>query len=239
MKVLIINKFLYPNGGSETYIFRIGEWLKLNGHEVEYFGMEHDGRCVGNRVNAYTTTMDFHDVSTISKLTYSIKTIYSLEARKQIRKVLSDFKPDVCHMNNFNFQLTPSIILEIVKWRKDENRKCRIIYTAHDSQLVCPMHLMQNRITKKPCTKCLGGHYLNCTKSRCIHGSFAKSIIGSIEAIYWNVRKTYRFFDVVISPSYFLAEMLQTNPILKEKIKVLRNFIDMPSQKLKTKKVNM
>jgi len=37
----------------------------------------------------------------------------------QLRKVLVDFKPDVCHLNNFNYQLTPSIILEIVKWRKE------------------------------------------------------------------------------------------------------------------------
>ena len=27
MRVLIINKFLYPNGGSETYIFKLGEKL--------------------------------------------------------------------------------------------------------------------------------------------------------------------------------------------------------------------
>ena len=50
MKILIINKFLHPNGGSETYIFKLGDYLKLNGHEVEYFGMEHEGRCVGNTV---------------------------------------------------------------------------------------------------------------------------------------------------------------------------------------------
>ena len=25
-----------------------------------HFGMEHEGRCVGNRVNAYTSDMDFH-----------------------------------------------------------------------------------------------------------------------------------------------------------------------------------
>ena len=54
MRVLIINKFLYPNGGSETYIFKLGEALEQHGHEVQYFGMEHEGRCVGNRVNAYT-----------------------------------------------------------------------------------------------------------------------------------------------------------------------------------------
>ena len=51
MRVLIINKFLYPNGGSETYIFKLGEALEQHGHEVQYFGMEHEGRCVGNRVS--------------------------------------------------------------------------------------------------------------------------------------------------------------------------------------------
>ena len=81
MRVLIINKFLYPNGGSETYIFKLGEALEQHGHEVQYFGMEHEGCCVGNRVNAYTSDMDFHGGSKLSKLTYPIKTIYSKEAR--------------------------------------------------------------------------------------------------------------------------------------------------------------
>ena len=30
--------------------------------------MEHEGRCVGNRVNAYTSDMDFHGGSKLSKL---------------------------------------------------------------------------------------------------------------------------------------------------------------------------
>ena len=38
MKVLLVNKFLYPNGGSETYIFKLGEALFAKGHEVQYFG---------------------------------------------------------------------------------------------------------------------------------------------------------------------------------------------------------
>ena len=41
MRVLIINKFLYPNGESETYIFKLGEALEQHGHEVQYFSMEH------------------------------------------------------------------------------------------------------------------------------------------------------------------------------------------------------
>ena len=137
MKILLINKFLYPNGGSETYIFKLGEQLMAMGHEVQYFGMEHEGRVVGNRVEAYTSDMDFHGGSKLAKLTYPIKTVYSSEARKKLRLVLEDFQPDACHLNNFNYQLTPSIILEIRKWSKT----CKILYTAHDYQLVCPNHM--------------------------------------------------------------------------------------------------
>lgn len=82
MRILMINKFLYPNGGSETYIFKLGDYLKSQGHEVQYFGMEHEGRCVGNRVNAYTSNMDFHGGSKLAKLTYLFKTIYSRSPEK-------------------------------------------------------------------------------------------------------------------------------------------------------------
>ena len=155
------------------------------GHVVQYFGMEHKGRCVGNRVNAYTSDMDFHGGSKLSKLTYPIKTIYSKEARVQLRKVLDDFQPDVCHLNNFNYQLTPSIILEIVKWRKETGRDCKIIFTAHDYQLVCPNHMLNNPNTHQNCEKCLGGHFVNCMKGKCIHASTAKSAIGMMEAEFW------------------------------------------------------
>lgn len=222
MKVLMINKFLYPNGGSETYIFKIGEWLEKNGHEVQYFGMEHAGRCVGNRVNAYTSDMDFHGGSILSKLTYPIKTIYSSEARKQIRKVLDDFKPDVCHINNFNYQLTPSIILEIKKW----NKNCKIVFTAHDYQLVCPNHMCNNPNTHQNCEKCLGGHFINCAKGKCIHGSTAKSAIGTMEAMLWNGNGVYKNFDRIICCSEFLKKKMDTNPVFAERTIALHNFVE-------------
>ena len=75
MKILMVNKFLYPNGGSETYMFRLGNYLEACGHEIQYFGMEDSRRCVGNRVNAYTRNMDFHSGIRLSRLTYPVKTI--------------------------------------------------------------------------------------------------------------------------------------------------------------------
>lgn len=227
MKILLINKFLYPNGGSETYIFKLGEQLMAMGHEVQYFGMEHEGRVVGNRVEAYTSDMDFHGGSKLAKLTYPIKTVYSSEARKKLRLVLEDFQPDACHLNNFNYQLTPSIILEIRKWSKT----CKILYTAHDYQLVCPNHMCRTVETNENCEKCLGGHFMNCTKGKCIHGSLAKSAIGTVEATFWKWKGVYKQLDTVICCSRFMKSKLDTYPVLAGKTVALHNFVEPVEEK--------
>ena len=236
MKILMVNKFLHPNGGSETYIFKLGACLQELGHEVQFFGMEHPNRIVGNRVETYTSNMDFHGGSKLAKLTYPIKTIYSAEARQKIRRVLDDFRPDVCHLNNFNYQLTPSIILEIRKWEKQSGHKCKIVFTAHDYQLVCPNHMCNNPNTLENCEKCLGGHFLNCAKGKCIHGSFAKSVIGTMEGYFWKWMGIYKQIDTIICCSHFMKTKLDTNPVLAEKTVVMHNFVDPVEAKAVQKK---
>ena len=227
MRILMVNKFLYPNGGSETYMFQLGKYLEQEGHSVQYFGMEHFGRCVGNAVNAYTSTMDFHTSKGLSKIGYAFKTVYSLEARKKLRLVLDDFKPNVIHLNNFNYQLTPSMIVETVKWKKETGCHCRIVFTAHDFQLICPNHQLYDPIGKKPCEKCIGGgnlRFLNCVKGKCVHSSGVTSFLGFSEAFYWNLRDIYRSLDAIICPSRFMKNKLDTNPHLADKTVFLRNF---------------
>lgn len=236
MKILMVNKFLHPNGGSETYIFKLGDYLKSQGHEVEYFGMEHEGRCVGNSANAYTSDMDFHGGSKLAKLTYPIKTIYSAEAAEKLTMVLEKFCPDVIHLNNFNYQLTPSVITAADKWRKKSGKKCRIVYTAHDYQLVCPNHMMRNPQSGEICEKCLGSKFINCFKGKCVHGSAAKSAVGMAEAYFWKLRGVYRLIDTVICCSEFLKRKMDTNPVFTEKTIAIHNFIDCPEQKKVEKK---
>lgn len=226
MKILIVNKFLFPKGGSETYIIKLGEELVKQGHEVQYFGMDSPNRCLGNNCNSYVSYIDFHKSSLLNKVSYLFKTIYSVEARKKIRIVLDDFKPDIVHLNNFTYQLTPSIILEIVKWRKLNKRNCKIIFTAHDSNLVCPNHMLYNPNKHQRCKKCLGGKFYNCTLNKCIHGSILKSILGSLEGYFWNTKKSYKYIDTIICCSNFIKQIYDTNNLFKKKTVVLHNFID-------------
>lgn len=225
MKILMVNKFLHPNGGSETYIFKLGEQLQKLGHEVQYFGMEHERRIVGNQIECYTSNMDFH-TGKLQKLLYPFKIIYSMEAKKKIEAVLDEFQPDVVHVNNFNFQLTPSILYGIKRYRKKTKKNVRIVYTAHDSQLVCPNHLMQNPITGERCQQCLGRNSSSCIKNRCIHGSTIKSLLAAFENVLYKKLGTYKLFDVIVCPSYFIKEKLDTDKILKERTLVLHNFVN-------------
>lgn len=236
MKILMVNKFLHPNGGSETYIFKLGDCLKSQGHEVEYFGMEHEGRCVGNSADAYTSDMDFHGGSRLEKLAYPIKTIYSRETAKKMTLVLEKFQPDVVHLNNFNYQLTPTVITATEKWRKKSGKACRIIFTAHDYQLICPNHMLRNSVSGEICEKCLGGKFVNCLKGKCVHGSAAKSAIGMAEAYFWSMNGAYRHIDKIICCSEFMKSKMDTNPMFAKKTVAMHNFIDKPEQTQAEKK---
>lgn len=225
MKILMVNKFLHPNGGSETYVFELGKQLQREGHQVEYFGMEHEGRIVGNRVGSYTSDLDFHTGKMI-KFLYPFKILYSQEARTKIRKVLADLKPDIVHINNFNFQLTPSIIYEIRRFERQNHSRIKIIFTAHDYQLICPDHMMRIPATGENCERCQSVGWGQCIRNKCIHGSFLKSLLGSLEGWIYGRLKTYKNFDCLICPSYFMEEKLCSVPLFKGKTIVMHNFVD-------------
>lgn len=158
MKVLIVNKFLKPKGGSETYIIKIGDCLKQKGHQVQYFGMDEPGRTLGNRINQYTASLDFHTTG-YRRLLYPFKIIYSREARVKLMRVLEDFQPDAVHINNFNYQLTPSILYGIRDFEKKSGKRTTVLYTAHDYQLICPNHMLNSPGDGQNCEQCVGGRF--------------------------------------------------------------------------------
>ena len=220
MRILMVNKFLYPRGGCETYMLNLAEELKAKGHEVEYFGMYDEKNTVGNSAGLYTTNMDFHSRG-LARFFYPFKIIYSMEAYRKILKVLDDFKPDIVHMNNINFQLTPSIIYAIKK------RNIPLVQTVHDYQMICPNHLLYSFDEVKPCERCIKGSSFNCFKHNCIHSSKAKSLIGAIEAKLYAFLKTYKKVDLYICPSKFLEnKLLSASDIYSGRTFAIHNFIE-------------
>lgn len=220
MKILMVNKFLYPRGGSESYMLKLGKAYEEQGHEVQYFGMFDEKNTVSNREDTYTTNMDFHSKG-VARFLYPFKILYSFEAKRKIGKVLDSFKPDIVHMNNINFQLTPSIIYAVKK------RGIPLVQTVHDYQMICPNHLFYSFKENKPCVRCIKGSKLNCAKHSCIHNSKIKSILGTLEAWLYSALKTYKKVDLYVCPSAFLENKLLTaDKLYERKTFTIHNFID-------------
>lgn len=220
MKILMVNKFLYPRGGSESYMLKLGEQLRELGHQVEYFGMYDEQNTVSNSCGQYTSNMDFHSTG-LARFLYPFKIIYSGEARRKIGKVLDTFQPDVVHMNNINFQLTPSIIYAV------KERNIPLVQTVHDYQMICPNHLLYSFGENKPCDRCINGSKWNCLKHACIHDSKVKSLLGVIEAKLYGLLKTYRKVDRYICPSHFLEnKLLSASDLYVGKTYTIHNFIE-------------
>lgn len=223
MKILIINKFLKPKGGSETYIIEVGRCLRQKGHEVQYFGMDDPYRTLGNESGLYTSNLDFHTRG-IRRFKYPFSIIYSREAKYKLIRVLENFNPDVVHLNNFNYQLTPSVIYAVRKHDERLGKKTVIFYTAHDYQLICPNHMLNSPGDGKNCEQCVDGRYFNCIKKRCIHSSLIKSILGAAEGTIYRKLGTYRYIDRIICPSRFLESKMNRVELFRSRTVALHNF---------------
>ena len=79
--------------------------------------------------------MDFHPGSTISKITYPLKIIYSVQARihntVDFIRVLLMF----ASLNNFNYQLTSIDYIGNCTMEKKKRKNVKLLYMAHDYQL--------------------------------------------------------------------------------------------------------
>lgn len=229
MKIIMVNKFLYPRGGAETYCLKIGKFLEDAGHEVTYFGMWDEKNTASNAQGLYTANMDFRKRSW-RELFYPFRILYSFEAKSKLQELIRVFRPDLIHLNNINFQLTPSVIDAAAALNVP------VVQTVHDFQMLCPNHMMLDSETMQPCERCIGGNPFWCTARSCIHSSRVKSLLGSLEALLYRWHKSYAKVAVYICPSFFMQKMLHRRVLYRGKTRVLHNFIDSARTELPVKR---
>lgn len=216
MRILLVNKFHYLRGGSEKYYFDLANLLKEKGHDIAFFSMM-DEKNIKTGCKEYFVNQI--DLNTVGKLK-AFDIIYSKENARKMEEALVDFKPDVVHLNNFQRQLSSSIISPIKK------KNIPIVFTAHDLQAICPASIMLDN-QKDVCEMCVGGKYSNCIKKKCNKGSKLKSILGAIEGQYYRNRKIYKNkIDVIISPSNFYRTKFIRDGVSSEKVVAMSNFVD-------------
>lgn len=224
MKVLLVNKFHWNKGGSEKYYFELGELLKKHGHEVAYFSMDDEKNVKTGDKEYFVPKFDLNNSSKLKAL----DVISNKENAQILIKALDEFKPDIVHLNNFQRQLSASIIKPI------KDRNIPIVFTAHDVQAICPAITMMDN-DKKPCELCIKGKYINCVKKSCNKGSKLKSVLGAMEGYYYRNHKIYTDkIDYIITPSEFYRTKFIEDGVNKDKIQAIHNSIDVNEYNVKT-----
>lgn len=214
MRILLVNKFHYLRGGSEKYYFELAQLLKSKGHTVGFFSMKHEENITTGDAEYFVEEID---LNTGSKLK-ALDVIYSQENKRLMAKALEEFKPDIVHINNFQRQLSASIIDAI----KEKN--IPIVMTAHDLNPICPASIML--YNGEVCDDCITKGYAQCIKKKCVKGSTLKSTLGVMEKKYYDIHKVFRKIDCIISPSEFNKNQLVNGKLKYNEIVTLHNFVN-------------
>ena len=214
MRILLVNKFHYLRGGSEKYYFELAKLLKSHGHTVAFFSMKNENNIkTGDR----EYFVDEIDMNTGSKFE-ALNVIYSKKNKALMEKALEEFKPDIVHINNFQRQLSASIIDAV----KEKN--IPLIMTAHDLNPICPASIML--YNGEVCEDCITKGYTSCIKKKCIKNSMLKSVLGYIEKKYYDLHKIFCKVDCIISPSEFNKNQLLKGKLKCNDITVIHNFVN-------------
>ena len=219
LKILLVNKFHYVVGGSETYYFALKRLLEEQGHTVIEFSMKHDKNLPSPYESYFVENVDYHSHMSLSqKIKASANIIYSREARDKFRKLVIDTQPDIVHLHLFQHQISPSI-LDVCK-----EFNLPVVYTAHELKMICPNYKMMHHGTI--CEDCKGSRFYKCLANRCVMDSFAKSLVSTAEAYVHKWKKSYDVIDHIITPSEFYRQKFIEFGIAPERVTAIPNFLD-------------
>ena len=217
MKVLLVNKFHYRKGGSETYYFTLAEALQNCGHEVIFFAMQDEKNLPCAQENYFVSNASVNG-GIKSKLNMLLHMTYSKEAYEKMKKLLQAEQPDLVILNLVHKQIT----LSIIDAMKEYDPQLPIFWTMHDLIAVCPSYTMRDG-SGKTCEKCLGGNYSHCVKNKCIKGSLPMSMLSRYEAEYIRKQKWYDKVDLFICPSEFYRKKLVEGNFTGSPVITMRN----------------
>ena len=220
MKIILVNKFHYLKGGSETYYFGLAEGLKALGHEVHYFAMEGPDNVPCEDEDLFVSSKDYNGPTSFAqKISVAASLIYSRESMRKFQALCERVRPDIVHMNLVHRQITLSIL--DAPYLKTHH--VPVLFTSHDYILVCPSYVMLDG-SGNVCDACLGGKFSSCLKRKCVKGSFAKSAMGTLEAEHLKLCKTYRKIDRIIAPSEFMRQKLIESGFPARQVVYMQNF---------------
>jgi glycosyltransferase involved in cell wall biosynthesis len=225
MRILYCNKFNFAFSGTEIHLFELMRMMRQHGHETALFSMA-DERGEPSPFEAYQAErVDFKDrtLRPWEKLRLAVHTVYSRTSRRQMRRMIRAFRPDVAHVRNIYHHLSPSILWEL------KRQRVPVVYHVNDFKLLCPSY---NLVAQgEVCVHCRDGKFWKVLQKGCYAGPRGAAAVLAAEAYLHKWLGTYaKCVDHLLAPSEFVKDMFVASGWDRTRITVLPHFQPLPKE---------
>lgn len=219
MRILNINNFNYNRGGATKYYLSLARILKEHGHTVLPFSTksEHNipSDCAQHFVHGYTSET-FGGLSIARKAKAMLDGIYSLEARRNIERLITESEPDLAHIHNIYYQISPSILHSLRKLQVP------VVYSLHDYNVFCAGQFLYNGGAL--CRRCRTRPWTGPVQGRCYKNSRLLSLYAmSVNRIHTHLRLVADHVDTFLVPTDVMKQEVAGWGLRPEKIRVIQN----------------
>lgn len=212
LKVLIAHNHYghFAIGGEGAVVHSEAELLRSKGHKV----------MVYERTNSEILEQHlfgrFRTICTIN---------WSPTGYRDVGKILDEFKPDVMHVHNYKFLLSPSIFLAA------KERGIATVHTLHNYRLACPAGQFLHK--SQPCEACLDERALRILWRRCASRDHYLKNVFQLYIYFGNRRrgKLVPWVDAFIALSEFGRTKFVECGIPEDQIYVKPNFLRDPLER--------
>jgi glycosyltransferase involved in cell wall biosynthesis len=146
-------------------------------------------------------------------------------AARTVRRLVNEHRPEIAHVHNTWFALSPSIFREL------HAHGARVLMTLHNYRTVCSNALLFRG--GGPCEDCVGSHPWHGVRHRCYRGSFVASAAAAANIALHHARGTWvKDVDAFLALNEFSKRRLVAGGIPDEKVILKPNFVDDPGPRL-------
>ena len=168
MRILQVhNRYQGGRGGEDWVMDNEARLLRTNGNEVHQFTAHNDEIGRG-----------------LSKLSAALRMPYSKSGARRVAQAITTYRPDIVHVHNFHYVLTPAIF--------DACREARTpsVQTLHNFRGICAnaTFMREGRV----CEDCMHGSPYLGVLHRCYKDSALKTLPISRSIAYHRKRKTWQ-----------------------------------------------
>lgn len=220
MKILLINNFFSQVGGTERVLWDEACLLKGSGQDVHFFAMDRKPFFIPDYVNAdfFPSYVDHRSGKILDRFFGLSSAFHNKDAGKKLHDYLKFLRPDIIHIHNIHYHLTPAILTACGA------SDIPTVMTLHDNRLLCP----SSSYLDSPDFRgfCNTGNPLICLKAKCKNNRFLETAV-SIAEYYFNKAqiqncKIQRF----ITPSLTLLELMQKAGLPQQRLEHIHNPIN-------------